>query len=262
MIAIFIINGEDVQTEVHWTEPFSVTIQDALTKSHNTGRPATDWELRDLDGGLIETSEIPKDYGVEPGSRFFLTLRIGAGGALDEDHPPKSWLCNLLHWNETNRWWEANISYGEYPVNIVLRAQPDPNSEGDLWDAWIHIEHVHICTDKKPSEIDARVSLEQKLRDYNDVLRILLGSQIPFLPVMRRVSQKQAREAITKLQGVIGQPKWLRAIGISESPPGFCKIHVHVGRITQEVSKVIPGYMDEVPITVVAVGRIRLAADG
>ena len=74
MIAIFIINGEDVQTEVHWTEPFSVTIQNALTKSHNTGRPATDWELRDLDGGLIETSEIPKDYGVRAWFPLLLNL--------------------------------------------------------------------------------------------------------------------------------------------------------------------------------------------
>ena len=79
-VVILIVNGEEVITGINMTDPFSVTVARALRQSHNTGRPATDWELRDLDGNFLDDTKSPESYGVEPGTRFFLTLHVGAGG--------------------------------------------------------------------------------------------------------------------------------------------------------------------------------------
>lgn len=77
---IFIINGEDVAVAARKDEPFTATIQDALKKSQNTGRPFDAWEFRDLDGKLLDPDQTPTAYGVARGERFFLTLKVGAGG--------------------------------------------------------------------------------------------------------------------------------------------------------------------------------------
>ena len=81
MFLIFIVNGEDVEVSTDSEASLEWIRDKALRLSHNTGRPPGDWEVRDLDGQLIEDlSKTVSELGLISGARFFLTLRVGAGG--------------------------------------------------------------------------------------------------------------------------------------------------------------------------------------
>jgi len=77
---VFVINGEDVPVETSVHAPLLVAVEHALKESDNTGRPATEWEVRDSRGVLLEMSRKVGDFGFKPGDRLFLSLRVGAGG--------------------------------------------------------------------------------------------------------------------------------------------------------------------------------------
>ena len=81
MILIFIVNGEDVQVSTDSEASLEWVRDKALRLSHNTGRLPGDWEVRDLDGQLIEDlSRTIGELGLTSGTRMFLTLKVGAGG--------------------------------------------------------------------------------------------------------------------------------------------------------------------------------------
>lgn len=78
---IFIINGENFPIEVNGNAPLTSAVQRALAESRNTGRPPEEWELRDANGTLLDRHKTPNDLGLQNGTRLFLSLRVGAGGA-------------------------------------------------------------------------------------------------------------------------------------------------------------------------------------
>jgi hypothetical protein len=78
---IFIINGQDFSVETNINAPLISAVERALQESGNTGRPASEWELRDSNGVLLEQHRTPKELGLKNGARLFLSLRVGAGGA-------------------------------------------------------------------------------------------------------------------------------------------------------------------------------------
>ncbi|HKW76641.1 MAG TPA: DUF2604 domain-containing protein [Terriglobales bacterium] len=78
---IFIINGANFKLEVNLNEPLGSAVARALEKSGNTGRPASDWQVRDANGVLLETQRQIKDFGFTNETRLFLSLAVGAGGA-------------------------------------------------------------------------------------------------------------------------------------------------------------------------------------
>lgn len=77
---IFIINGESFPVETNVNAPLSAAVERALSQSGNTGRPLSEWEVRDSSGVLLDTSRKVKDLGLKDGARLFLSLRVGAGG--------------------------------------------------------------------------------------------------------------------------------------------------------------------------------------
>lgn len=77
----FVVNGEEVHLEVPLAEQLHAAVQEALARSKNTGRPASEWELRFESGEIItDQSRAVGDYKFAPGARLYLTLRVGAGG--------------------------------------------------------------------------------------------------------------------------------------------------------------------------------------
>lgn len=77
----FVVNGEEVHLEVPVGEQLHAAVHEALARSKNTGRPAPEWELRFESGEIIADQSKPVgDYGLAPGTRLYLTLRVGAGG--------------------------------------------------------------------------------------------------------------------------------------------------------------------------------------
>lgn len=77
---VFIINGQDLTINADSRSPLIEAVQKALAESGNTGRPAEEWEVRDVNGVLLETHRTPKELGIHNKARLFLSLKVGAGG--------------------------------------------------------------------------------------------------------------------------------------------------------------------------------------
>lgn len=77
----FIINGQAVSIEADPHGALKLAVEKALVESNNTGRPAEEWEVRDVGGVLLEQHRTPDQLHIVNGARLFLSLRVGAGGA-------------------------------------------------------------------------------------------------------------------------------------------------------------------------------------
>lgn len=77
---IFIINGANFPLDANLNAPLGAAVEQALSGSGNTGRPASEWQVRDANGVLLETQRKLKDFGFTDGTRLFLSLAVGAGG--------------------------------------------------------------------------------------------------------------------------------------------------------------------------------------
>jgi hypothetical protein len=77
---IFIINGANFPLEANLNETLESAVARALAESGNTGRPPSEWQVRDANGVLLETQRKLKDFGFTKGTRLFLSLAVGAGG--------------------------------------------------------------------------------------------------------------------------------------------------------------------------------------
>jgi hypothetical protein len=77
---IFIINGENISVKTNVEAHLAEAVERALSESRNTGRPPSEWEVRDASGVFLEISRKIKELGLKDGTRLFLSLRVGAGG--------------------------------------------------------------------------------------------------------------------------------------------------------------------------------------
>ena len=80
----FIINGANFSLETNVNAPLKEAVAKALEGSGNTGRPPSEWQVRDASGVLLETERKIKDFGFASGTRLFLSLGVGAGGSMRE----------------------------------------------------------------------------------------------------------------------------------------------------------------------------------
>jgi hypothetical protein len=81
MKLIFVIQGEDVPMPAEAGDTFSSLRARALAVSRNTGRPESDWEIRNEHGRLLSEQRSVADSEVADGELVFLSLRVGAGGS-------------------------------------------------------------------------------------------------------------------------------------------------------------------------------------
>lgn len=77
---VFIINGANFPLETNINAPLKEAVARALSESGNTGRPPSEWQVRDAAGVLLEVDRKIKDFGFSNGTRLFLSLAVGAGG--------------------------------------------------------------------------------------------------------------------------------------------------------------------------------------
>jgi hypothetical protein len=77
----FVSNGEEVDVDCSQDEQMTDVVQRALSLSDNTGRPASDWEIRNRVGVLLEQRRSVRDLGFKSGERVFLSLSVGFGGS-------------------------------------------------------------------------------------------------------------------------------------------------------------------------------------
>lgn len=76
-----IVSGAPTQVEANIHEPLRVVVEAALDQTGNdTGRALDEWEIKDSSGNQLDVSQKIQDFNFPPGTKLFLSPRIGAGG--------------------------------------------------------------------------------------------------------------------------------------------------------------------------------------
>ena len=75
-----IVNGQPTVVETNVNAPLETIIPHALEQTGNTGQPPENWELRDAQGTLLDTSKKIASFDFPPDVRLFLNLKAGVGG--------------------------------------------------------------------------------------------------------------------------------------------------------------------------------------
>ena len=75
-----VVNGQPTVLDAFENAPLGTIIPDALRQTENTGQPPDRWELRDVDGNLLDLAKTIGDYGFPAKFRLFLNLKAGVGG--------------------------------------------------------------------------------------------------------------------------------------------------------------------------------------
>ena len=85
MKLVFIINGEDIPVDCTEWLTLKIVREWAVVDSHNTGRPAEEWELRDERGVRLDPNRTVGSYSFRDRDRLFLTLQVGIGGTTNKE---------------------------------------------------------------------------------------------------------------------------------------------------------------------------------
>lgn len=77
---VFIVNGQEMVEAVQPNQPLKAARNHALAASGNTGRSFDEWEVRDVDGTLLDANRTITELGLVAGARLFVNIKVGAGG--------------------------------------------------------------------------------------------------------------------------------------------------------------------------------------
>jgi hypothetical protein len=75
-----VVNGQATVVEGNANAPLQTIIPRALDQTGNSGQPPENWELRDAQGTLLDTSKKIASFNFTPDIRLFLNLKAGVGG--------------------------------------------------------------------------------------------------------------------------------------------------------------------------------------
>ena len=78
-----VVSGQPVTVTAEINEKVEQLVREALRESGNKGQPPNDWELRTVDGVLIDQGLRIGAAGIVNGMKLFLSPRAGAGGEID-----------------------------------------------------------------------------------------------------------------------------------------------------------------------------------
>lgn len=76
-----IVNGQPTVVEANVNAPLRTVIPKALDQTGNAGQPPENWELRDVNGQLLDVAQKIETFGFASGVRLFLNLKAGVGGS-------------------------------------------------------------------------------------------------------------------------------------------------------------------------------------
>jgi hypothetical protein len=77
---IIVVSGQPQDIHINIHEPVANLIKKALEQSGNHGQPVGEWELRRVDGSLVDQNIKIMEAHIPDGATLFLTPRAGAGG--------------------------------------------------------------------------------------------------------------------------------------------------------------------------------------
>jgi hypothetical protein len=75
-----VVNGTPSAVDANLEAPLLTVIPLALQQTGNVGQPPDNWELRDVNGNLLDLHTKIESFGFTPGTRLFLNLKAGIGG--------------------------------------------------------------------------------------------------------------------------------------------------------------------------------------
>lgn len=75
-----VVNGQPTLVKGNVNAPLHTLIPKALEATGNVGQPPENWELRDQDGKLLDTSKKIGTFDFPADVRLFLNLKAGVGG--------------------------------------------------------------------------------------------------------------------------------------------------------------------------------------
>lgn len=75
-----VVNGQVTVVDANVNSPLHTIMPRALDQTGNTGQPPENWELRDAQGTLLDTSKKISAFHFPPDTRLFLNLKAGVGG--------------------------------------------------------------------------------------------------------------------------------------------------------------------------------------
>ena len=80
LTVVVVVSGQppSLKTNVH--QSIEKLVTEALKDTGNKGQPSSEWELRRLDGGLVEQTLTVEAAGLIEGMTLYLSPRAGAGG--------------------------------------------------------------------------------------------------------------------------------------------------------------------------------------
>lgn len=76
-----VVNGVETTVDANVNAPLRVAAEHALTQTHNTGRPLSDWEFKNANGVSLDITRKVGDFGFVDGVVLYLTLAVGVNGA-------------------------------------------------------------------------------------------------------------------------------------------------------------------------------------
>ena len=76
-----VVSGQATTVVAARHRTIRLLVKDALLASHNVGQPLEAWELRAVDGRLLEHGVLLRHAGVAHGDTLFLSPHAGVGAA-------------------------------------------------------------------------------------------------------------------------------------------------------------------------------------
>ncbi len=80
-----VIGGSTTQLSFQSSQRLEAAIAEALGKTHNTGRPPSEWVATNAAGETLDVRKTLNALGMVTGARLFLSLGAGAGGSIHPD---------------------------------------------------------------------------------------------------------------------------------------------------------------------------------
>ncbi len=76
---VVVVSGQPERVKAHINHKLEKLVHEALRKSGNEGQPASDWDLRTVDGQLLDQEWTLAEANIQDGMTLFLSPKAGAG---------------------------------------------------------------------------------------------------------------------------------------------------------------------------------------
>lgn len=87
---VVVVNTEDVTVDANIHAPLQSVAQHALNSSESKDRPLSDFDFKASSGSLLDLGKKVEDYHFAPGTKLFLSLRVGIQGGRSDFLPRRS----------------------------------------------------------------------------------------------------------------------------------------------------------------------------